>query len=135
MGSQSTKGRRGGRGVPANLAAPAVARGQLALPLREERDRSDPREVLPGAVLVGAWLDLEAQRDLVADFRDWSRPPAGLRQPRLPNGSLMSVQAVCLGWHWYPYVYSRTADDTDGAPVKPLPARLRDLGRAAVAAA
>ena len=35
----------------------------------------------------------------------------------------MSVQSVCLGWHWQPYAYSRTADDTDGAPVKPLPTR------------
>jgi alkylated DNA repair protein (DNA oxidative demethylase) len=33
----------------------------------------------------------------------------------------MSVQSVCLGWHWEPYAYSRTADDTDGAPVKPMP--------------
>jgi alkylated DNA repair protein (DNA oxidative demethylase) len=47
----------------------------------------------------------------------------------------MSVQAVCLGWHWYPYVYSKTADDTDGAPVKPLPESLIQLARAAVAAA
>ena len=41
--------------------------------------------------------------------------------PRMPTGHLMTVQSVCLGWHWQPYVYSRTADDTDGAPVKPLP--------------
>ena len=26
----------------------------------------------------------------------------------------MTVQSVCLGWHWQPYAYSRTADDTDG---------------------
>jgi alkylated DNA repair protein (DNA oxidative demethylase) len=45
----------------------------------------------------------------------------------------MSVQSVCLGWHWFPYVYSKTADDTDGAPVKPLPTSLADLARAAVA--
>ena len=32
----------------------------------------------------------------------------------------MSVRSVCLGWHWYPYVYSKTADDSDGAPVKAL---------------
>ena len=38
----------------------------------------------------------------------------------------MSVQSVCLGWHWQPYAYSRTADDTDGAPVKPLPADVVD---------
>jgi alkylated DNA repair protein (DNA oxidative demethylase) len=43
----------------------------------------------------------------------------------------MSVQSVCLGWHWSPYAYSRTADDTDGAPVKPMPDRIVRLGRAA----
>jgi alkylated DNA repair protein (DNA oxidative demethylase) len=47
----------------------------------------------------------------------------------------MSVQSVCLGWHWEPYAYSKTADDTDGAPVKPLPKELVDLARAAVAEA
>jgi alkylated DNA repair protein (DNA oxidative demethylase) len=45
----------------------------------------------------------------------------------------MTVQSVCLGWHWQPYVYSRTADDTDGAPVKPMPSELVELARAAVA--
>ncbi len=45
----------------------------------------------------------------------------------------MTVQSVCLGWHWHPYTYSRTADDTDGAPVKPLPDDLAALARAAVA--
>ena len=40
----------------------------------------------------------------------------------------MTVQSVCLGWHWQPYAYTRTADDTDGAPVKPLPADLRRPG-------
>jgi len=44
----------------------------------------------------------------------------------------MTVQSVCLGWHWQPYAYSRTADDTDGAPVKPMPAELIDLARCAV---
>jgi alkylated DNA repair protein (DNA oxidative demethylase) len=41
----------------------------------------------------------------------------------------MSVQTVCLGWHWVPYRYSRTADDVDGAPVKQLPGWLAELGR------
>jgi alkylated DNA repair protein (DNA oxidative demethylase) len=45
----------------------------------------------------------------------------------------MSVQSVCLGWHWQPYAYGRTADDTDGAPVKALPDSLAELARAAVA--
>lgn len=44
----------------------------------------------------------------------------------------MSVQTVCLGWHWMPYRYSRTADDVDGAAVKPFPGWLADLGRRAL---
>ena len=44
----------------------------------------------------------------------------------------MTVQSVCLGWHWWPYMYSRTADDTDGAPVKPMPDDLVALARRAV---
>jgi len=44
----------------------------------------------------------------------------------------MSVQSVCLGCTGSPYAYSRTADDTDGAPVKPLPSELVALARRAV---
>ena len=44
----------------------------------------------------------------------------------------MSVQMVCLGWHWAPYRYTRTADDVDGAPVTPFPSWLGELGRRAV---
>jgi alkylated DNA repair protein (DNA oxidative demethylase) len=82
---------------------------------------------------VRTWLSPTEQRELVERFREWARPPAGLRHPRVPTGHLMSVQSVCLGWHWQPYTYSRTADDTDGAPVKPMPAELVDLARRAVA--
>lgn len=67
----------------------------------------------------------------MADFREWALPPAGLRHPRVPTGHLMTVQSVCLGWHWSPYAYSRTADDTDGAPVTPLPDDLAALARRA----
>ena len=42
----------------------------------------------------------------------------------------MSVRTVCLGWHWTPYRYSRTADD--GTPVKAFPDWLGELGRRAV---
>ena len=79
------------------------------------------------------WLDADEQRGLVDAFRAWAAPPAGLRHPRMPTGHLMSVQSVCLGWHWQPYAYSRTADDTDGAPVKPLPTDVITLARRAVA--
>jgi len=107
----------------------------MALPLDIAEPRRVIRELLPGVVHVPDWLGPDAQHGLVADVRSWALPPAGLRHPRVPTGHLMSVQSVCLGWHWYPYTYSRTADDTDGAPVKPLPASVRSLGRAAVAAA
>ena len=143
MGSSTSatrwKGVQGrAKGVPTVLgpAAPEPA-GQLTLGLPEaggpaEREWS---EVLPDVVLVPGWLSLDAQQALVADFRHWAEPPAGLRHPRMPTGQVMSVQSVCLGWHWSPYAYSRTADDTDGAPVKPLPASLASAAVAAVGAA
>lgn len=88
-----------------------------------------PRTTLaPGAVHVPGWLDLETQRMLVAACREWARPPAGMRHTRMPNGARMSVRTVCLGWHWYPYRYSRTLDDQNGEPVKPFPEWLGDLG-------
>jgi alkylated DNA repair protein (DNA oxidative demethylase) len=124
------------RGVPATLPPSAPQAGQLSLPLAappEDRGARCREILLPGAVYIRGWLDLSAQRRLVALFRQWALPPAGLRHPRMPSGHLMSVQSVCLGWHWAPYAYSRTADDTDGAPVKPLPAEVADLARAAVA--
>lgn len=120
-------------GVPTVLEGADPA-GQLRLALPGEAavapTRHEPR---PGVVHIRGWLGAEAQHRLVENFRDWSRPPAGLRHPRVPAGHLMTVQSVCLGWHWRPYAYSRTADDTDGAPVKPLPAGLAGLARAAVA--
>lgn len=90
-------------------------------------------EVAPGAVHVPGWLDLDGQRRLVDACREWARPPGRLRAAKLPRGGVMSVRTVCLGWHWYPYRYSRTLDDGDGAPVIPFPDWLGDLGRRAVA--
>jgi DNA oxidative demethylase len=88
-------------------------------------------EIAPGAVHVPAWLSDDEQRDLVAACREWARPPAGIRHTVMPTGGVMSVQTVCLGWHWVPYKYLPTADD--GAPVKPFPEWLAELGRRAVA--
>ena len=123
-------------GVPAVVPPPEKSSGsQLALPIAEASVRGRRSEPLPGAVYVSGWLDIDAQRELVRQFRLWALPPAGLRQPRVPSGHLMSVRSVCLGWHWQPYVYSKTADDTDGAPVKALPPDLVALAREAVAEA
>lgn len=131
---RSSWGKGASQGVPTQLPPPASAHKQLALAIGGDA-APRPREVMPGVVHIRDWLDLEAQRALVADFRLWAAPPAGLRHPRMPTGHLMSVQSVCLGWHWRPYAYSKTADDTDGAPVKPLPDHIAALARAAVDAA
>jgi DNA oxidative demethylase len=92
-------------------------------------------EIAPGAVHVPGWLSLAARRELVMACREWARPPAGMRATRMPTGGVMSVRTVCLGWHWRPYRYSPTADDVDGAPVKPFPGWLAKLGQRAIAAA
>ena len=118
--------------VPTSAASPRA--GQMAMALDDDTRSSEPAEVLPGVIHIANWLDADAQKELGDAFREWALPPAGLRHPRVPTGHLMSVQSVCLGWHWFPYVYSRTADDTDGAPVKPLPDALTRLAREAVAA-
>ncbi|WP_326593029.1 alpha-ketoglutarate-dependent dioxygenase AlkB family protein [Streptomyces sp. NBC_01294] len=97
-----------------------------------------PRErtvIAPGAVHVPDWLGDTRQGELLAACRAWARPPAGMRTVRTPGGGVMTARQVCLGLHWYPYGYARTAVDGDGAPVKPMPGWLAELGREAVAAA
>lgn len=97
-----------------------------------------PRErtvIAPGAVHVPDWLGARRQGELLAVCRAWARPPAGLRTVRTPGGGVMTARQVCLGLHWYPYGYARTAVDGDGAPVKPMPPWLAELGREAVTAA
>jgi DNA oxidative demethylase len=84
-------------------------------------------------VHVPGWLSPSGRRELVTACREWAKPPAGMRATRMPTGGVMSVQTVCLGWHWLPYRYTRTAEDVDGAPVKPFPGWLADLGRRAIA--
>ncbi|MBS2966739.1 alpha-ketoglutarate-dependent dioxygenase AlkB [Actinocrinis puniceicyclus] len=97
---------------------------------------SRPRAgIAPGAVHVPDWLSPAQQRDLVAACRGWAAGPVPMRHTVLPRGGVMSVQTVCLGWHWQPYRYTRTADDVNGECVAPLPDALVELGRQALAAA
>jgi alkylated DNA repair protein (DNA oxidative demethylase) len=93
----------------------------------------EPVEIAPGAVHVPDWLDLEQQQRLVEACRGWAIGPVPMRYTRLPTGGVMSVQTVCLGWHWSPYRYTRTA--ADGAAVEPMPDWLAELGRSALTAA
>lgn len=95
----------------------------------------DTAVVAPGAVHVPDWLSVDRQRELVAACRQWAAGPVPMRHTRMPNGSTMSVQTVCLGWHWVPYRYSRTADDVGGGQVAEFPSWLAELGRDAVEAA
>jgi DNA oxidative demethylase len=89
----------------------------------------DPLVVAPGAVHLPGWLVPDAQRALVGSCRSWVEAAGGLHSPRMPTGGTMSVAITCLGWHWYPYRYSRTVDDGDGRPVSGFPTWLGDLGR------
>ena len=89
-------------------------------------------QVAPGAVHVPDWLTLDEQRQLVTACRGWAAGPVPIRHTRLPRGGVMSVQTVCLGWHWQPYTYTRTADDVNGARVAPFPHWMVQLGRRAL---
>lgn len=92
-----------------------------------------PRAVVaPGAVHVPSWLSEERQRELVDACRGWARGPVPIRHTVLPSGGVMSVQTVCVGWHWQPYTYTRTAGDVNGARVAEFPDWLVALGRAAL---
>jgi alkylated DNA repair protein (DNA oxidative demethylase) len=91
-------------------------------------------EVAPGAVHVPDWLTADQQRRLVAAWRAWAAggDHLGMRHTVLPSGGRMSVQTVCLGWHWEPYRYVRSVD---GVPVAEFPAWLAALARDGVRAA
>jgi alkylated DNA repair protein (DNA oxidative demethylase) len=83
-------------------------------------------------VHVPGWLSADHQRELVEACRTWARGPVPIRHTALPNGGVMSVQTVCVGWHWRPYRYTRTADDVNGARVAEFPGWLANLGHAAL---
>lgn len=108
--------------------------GQLSL-LDEPEPPRRRHEPLPGVVHVPDWLSPTRQRRLAAEFSRWAAPPAGLRRPRVRSGHQMSIESVCLGWHWVPNRYVTHAIDVDGEPVKAFPPGLVALAREAVAAA
>jgi alkylated DNA repair protein (DNA oxidative demethylase) len=91
-----------------------------------------PALLAPGAVHLPGWLDPGLRLELVEWSRTWSEASGGPRSPRMRNGSVMSVGMVALGWHWYPYRYSRTRDDGDGGRAVPFPTRLGELSRRAL---
>lgn len=92
------------------------------------------RELTPGAVWVPGFLTPQQQTWLVERFHEWSAGPVPPRSAKV-RGHEMSVQTVCLGWHWRPYAYSRDAVDVNGREVLAMPDWMIRLGRAAIAAA
>ncbi|WP_367038943.1 alpha-ketoglutarate-dependent dioxygenase AlkB [Streptomyces sp. Je 1-332] len=93
------------------------------------------REIAPGAVHVPEWLTLDQQRELVTACREWATGPVPIRHTELPRGGVMSVRTVCVGWHWQPYRYTRTAGDVNGRRVAAFPEWMADLGRRALTTA
>ncbi|MEU7891959.1 alpha-ketoglutarate-dependent dioxygenase AlkB [Nonomuraea sp. NPDC049152] len=91
-------------------------------------------QIAPGAIHVPGWLSLDQQRDLVTSCRAWAAGPVPIRHTVLPRGGVMSVQTVCIGWHWQPYKYTRTADDVNGERVAAFPSWMVELGRRALRA-
>ncbi|MGB0119537.1 MAG: alpha-ketoglutarate-dependent dioxygenase AlkB [Solirubrobacterales bacterium] len=79
---------------------------------------------------VPDWLDQSRQRDLVEACRDWSRGPVPMASPTLPSGATMSLQMVCLGWHWIPYRYVKVNEA--GQEAAAFPDWMRTLARDAV---
>lgn len=90
-------------------------------------------DTLPvGAHHVRDWLTLEQQRWIVGEFQRWARGPVPPHSPRV-RGHAMSVQMLCLGWHWRPYRYERRASDVNGRAVPPVPEWMVRVGRRALA--
>jgi len=92
-----------------------------------------PEVPLPGVVVLPAWLTPDLRVELVRRCRAWADESGGAQPPRMRNGTPMSVAMVGLGWHWYPYRYSRTRDDRDGGRALPFPPWLGALAARALA--
>jgi alkylated DNA repair protein (DNA oxidative demethylase) len=107
----------------------------MTLPLELPQDPPGNRVIAAGAVHLPGWLTTSQQREIATAFRDWSRGPVPLRAAALPGGHRMSVETVCLGWHWQPYRYTRAAGDVNGQRVAALPYWLAEIGRHVVASA
>ncbi|MEO7588625.1 MAG: alpha-ketoglutarate-dependent dioxygenase AlkB [Arachnia sp.] len=92
------------------------------------------RELAPGAFWVPEWLTVAQQSWIVDRFHEWTAGPVPIRSAKV-RGHEMSVQTVCLGWHWRPYQYSRDAVDVNGNRVLDFPDWMVHLGRRALAEA
>lgn len=90
------------------------------------------KEIAPGAFWVPDWLTIPQQAWIVRAARELGRGPVPYHSAKIGNGQ-MSVSTLSLGWHWYPYGYSRLAVDVNGERVPEVPDWLIRLGHKAIA--
>ena len=107
-------------GPPRHRVASSMS--QLQLPFAQEASRTGR-----GRTWRGMGAGMVRPRSAARPGRCLPRvgcSPGRLAPAEDAHGAPFSTLAVCLGWHWYPYRYSRTCDDDDGAPVKEFPSLL-----------
>jgi DNA oxidative demethylase len=95
------------------------------------------QELAPGAIHLPAFLDVEAQKQLVERCRLLMDGETPAYVPTVRGGGQMHVRMLCLGRHWngQKYAYEETRSDFDGRPAPPLPDDLRGLAQRAARAA
>jgi len=93
--------------------------------------------IAPGAVLLPRFLELEAQRQLVAQCRALLDGPVPGYVPIVRGGGKMHVRMLCLGRHWNgrTYQYEHSRSDYDNLPAPLLPDNFRALASRAAAQA
>jgi alkylated DNA repair protein (DNA oxidative demethylase) len=98
-----------------------------SLPFEVPLPRSVP--VAPGAVHLPGFLDLDAQRALVAECQALLDGPVPAYVPTVRGGGKMHVRMLCLGRHWNAqlYRYGEIRADFDNQPAPPLPDSFRRL--------
>ncbi len=96
-----------------------------------------PVTIAPGAVHLRGWLDLDAQRAIVARCLALADGDTPAYVPTVRGGGKMHVRMLCLGRHWNGrlYRYEPTRADYDDRPAPPLPDEFRAAARAAARAA
>lgn len=61
-----------------------------------------PAVLQEGMVLLRGWLSLAQQAQIVGTIRALGLGPGGFYTPSYSGGGQLSLQMMCLGWHWEP---------------------------------
>ena len=96
--------------------------------------RGDLHRLSAGAVHLPDFLDEVTQADLMARCAEWGSARGGWHRPKVRGGE-MSVDMVCLGWHWFAYGYSKRTRGNGDHAVQPMPDLLCQVARDVVSAA